>query len=47
MFKFFKELLKTLKSIDARLEKLESCVVEKHPGQHGHDTSISTRQYNQ
>jgi hypothetical protein len=52
MIKYFKELLSTLKSIDAqlkasdkKLELLSSCVKAEHSGD-GAKTSISTKLWN-
>jgi hypothetical protein len=52
MIKYFKELLETLKSIDAKLESIEtgiirlsSCVMSKHHS-HGDSNSLSTKHWN-
>jgi len=45
MFKYFKELLSTLKSIDASLKHIASCVKKNHHG-HGDQCSISTKHWN-
>ncbi len=46
MIKYFRELLKTLKSIDAHLEKISSCVIT-HSGQDraGPQVRVNTSKY--
>lgn len=46
MIKYFKELLKTLKSIDSNLTKISNCVQENHHT-HGDKASISVKHWNQ
>lgn len=44
MIKYFRELLATLKSIDARLKVLEECVI--WTPKHGHGKSIKVAHWN-
>jgi hypothetical protein len=45
MINYFKQLLATLKSIDASLKELSVCVRHDHHG-HGDRHSISTKHWN-
>lgn len=45
MIKYFRDLLAILRSIDARLAKLEACVRVNHHD-HGDRASISTKHWN-
>jgi hypothetical protein len=44
IIKYFKELLKVLKSIDKSLKKIERCVIDTPA--HGHGKSIKTAHWN-
>lgn len=46
MIDYFKELLKTLKSIDSHLAKLSKCV-KVNQSRHGDDVSLSTKHWNE
>jgi len=45
MIKYFRELLATLKSIDRRLAKLESCVIVYHDRAAGNALHVDTLKY--
>ena len=45
MIKYFKELLETLKRIEAHLDLLSACVKKSHRD-YGDDMSISTKHWN-
>jgi len=44
MIKYFKELLETLKSIDASLKEISRCVIDTP--RHGYGKSIKTSHWN-
>lgn len=46
VIRYFKELLATLKRIEAHLDKLAGCVHFRRHGGHGDSASLSTKHWN-